>query len=203
MLARDQSMGLLAEYGRGAAWVTHCLAVADSASRLGRALQSRYAIDRRFLWSAALLHDIGRCVTHDPIGHGVEGYNLLMRRGYKEEAFVCASHILFGLDASEAIRFGLPARDFFPRTIEERLVPLVDFMIEGDRITTLDRRFSSLRNRNVKNRFFVDRLGRAQAAARSFMIQISMEIGESVENVIACRGGSSRPARRQLDEKRL
>ena len=53
-------------------------AVADSASRLGRIIKSRYAIDCHYLWSAALHHDIGRYVTHDPIMHGVEGYNLLI-----------------------------------------------------------------------------------------------------------------------------
>lgn len=203
MLSRDESTALLAEFGKGAAWVKHCLAVADSASWLGSALQRRHAVDRDYLWSAALLHDIGRCVTHDPIGHGVEGYNLLMRRGHEEEAFVCASHILFGLDASEAMQFGLPARNFFPRSIEERLIPLVDFLMEGDQPTTLDLRFSSLRRRNRKNRFFMDRVDRAYTTARSLMTRFSEELGESVENVIACREGSSRTAWRQLDEKRL
>lgn len=184
MLSRDASMRLLAEYGKRAAWVKHCIAVADLASRLGYALESRYAIDWHYLCSAALLHDIGRCVTHDPIMHGVEGHNLLMKLGHEEEAFVCASHILFGLDSLEAAQFGLPAHDFIPRTIEERLVPLVDFMIEGDQPTTLDHRFSSLRKRNAENAFFMDRLDRAQKAAISFMTQISEQIGESIEKVL-------------------
>jgi uncharacterized protein (TIGR00295 family) len=185
MLSRDQSIGLLAEYGKGASWVKHCLAVAGSASRLGYVLESRYPIDQHYLWSAALLHDIGRCVTHDPVMHGVEGYNLLLKLGHEEEAFVCASHILFGLEASEAVQFGLPAQDFIPRTIEERLIPLVDLMIEGVQPTTLDRRFSSLRKRYAKNSFLTDRLDRAQQTAKSLMIQLSEEIGESVETVIA------------------
>jgi uncharacterized protein len=184
MLSRDESIGLLAEYGKGAAWVRHCLAVADSAARLGQVIESRYAIDRQHLWSAALLHDIGRYKTHDPIMHGVEGYNLLLKLGHEEEAFVCASHILFGLEASEAVQFGLPARDFIPRTIEQRIVPLVDLMIEGVQPTTLDRRFSSLRKRYVENSFLMDRLARAQQTAMSFMTQISEAIGEPVEKVI-------------------
>jgi uncharacterized protein len=185
MLSRDESIGLLDEYGKGAAWVRHCLTVADSASRLGQVIENRYAIDRQYLWSAALLHDIGRCVTHDPIMHGVEGYNLLMKLGHNREASVCISHILFGLAASEAIQFGLPAHDFIPRTIEERLIPLVDLMTEGDRPTTLDRRFSSLRKRYAENSFIINRLNRAQQTAKSFMNQIREEIGESVEKVIA------------------
>jgi uncharacterized protein len=116
--------------------------------------------------------------------HGVEGHNLLLKLGHEEEAFVCASHILFGLEASEAVQFGLPARDFIPRTIEQRIVPLVDLMVEDVQPTTLDRRFLSLRKRYVENSFLINRLDRAQQIATSFMTQISEAIGESVEKVI-------------------
>ncbi len=184
MLSRDESMCLLAEYGKGATWVKHCLAVAEFASRLGQAIESRYAIDRQYLWSSALLHDIGRYVTHGPIMHGVEGYNLLSKLGHEEEAFVCASHILFGLEASEAVQFGLPAHDFIPRTIEQQIVPLVDLMIEGVQPTTLNLRFSSLRKRYAENRFLMDRLDRAQQTAMSFMIKLGEVIGESIEKVV-------------------
>ena len=82
------------------------------------------------------------------------------------------------------MQFGLPARDFIPHTIEQRIVPLVDLMVEGVQPTTLDRRFSSLRKRYVDNRFLMDRLDRAQQTAMSFMIQISEAIGEPVEKII-------------------
>ena len=184
-LSQGEAMNLMAEYGRGAAWIKHCFAVADTAARVGSVLGVHRAIDHGFLWSAALLHDIGRCVTHDPIRHGIAGYDLLMRLGYEPEAHVCASHILFGLDACEAARFGMPARDFVPRTVEERLVPLVDFLIEFDKPTTLDRRFSSLRRRNADNDFFLSRLDRARERAEIFMSQLDAEIGEPIEDVVA------------------
>jgi uncharacterized protein (TIGR00295 family) len=183
-LSRDEAMGIMAAYGRGAAWTKHCFAVADAAASVGSALRYHRTIDQDFLWSAALLHDIGRCVTHDPIGHGVAGYDLLTRLGYEPEANVCASHILFGLDSCEAIRFGLPARDFVPRTVEERLVTLVDFLIEFDTPTTLDRRFSSLRKRNADDEFFLSRLDRAQERAEAFMLQLNAEIGKPIEDII-------------------
>ena len=82
---------------------------------------------------------------------------------------------------------GLPARDFVPRTIEEKLVPLVDYLIEYDQPTTLDRRFSSLRERNGGNSPFLNGLDRAQKSARLFMTQIEEIIGESVESIVACQ----------------
>lgn len=93
----------------------------------------------------------------------------------------------FGLNAEEAAQLGLPARDFVPRTIEEKLVPLVDYLIEYDKPTTLDRRFSSLRERNNGNSFFLTGLDRAQESARQFMKEIEEEIGESVERIVACQ----------------
>jgi hypothetical protein len=61
MLSRDASMRLLAEYGKRAAWVKHCIAVADLASRLGYALESRYAIDWHYLCSKIYgNHDKGK-----------------------------------------------------------------------------------------------------------------------------------------------
>ena len=184
-LTRQESMQLLAEYGRGAGWTRHCYAVADAAARVGDVLALNRTIDGPFLWSAALLHDIGRYITHDPILHGTEGYKLLSKLNYEKEAYVCASHILFGLNADEASLLGLPVRDFVPRTFEEKLIPLVDYLIEHDQPTTLDRRFSSLRKRNRGNSFFMNRLDRAQASASLFMAQIEEEIGESVEGILA------------------
>jgi uncharacterized protein len=184
MLTRKESITLLAEYGREAHWTKHCFAVADAAAKVGEIVAKKRPIDCSFLWSAALLHDIGRYRTHDPLLHGVEGYKLLSMLNYEKEAYVCASHILFGLNAAEAVHLDLPACDFVPRTIEEKLVPLVDYLIEYDQPTTLDQRFSSLRERNGGNSYFMNRLDRAQESARLFIMQIEEEIGESVERII-------------------
>ena len=120
--------------------------------------------------------------------HGVEGYNLLTRLGHEQEAQVCASHILFGLEAAEAVQFGLPALDILPCKIEEQLVPLVDFMIEYDQPTTLDRRFASLRKRNAGKDFFLGKLDGAHNATESLMTELSKEIGVSIEEVVMLNG---------------
>jgi HD superfamily phosphodiesterase len=185
MLTRKESRGVLAAYGQDAAWTAHCVAVADASARVGGVLAAHRPVDVSFLWSAALLHDIGRYTTHDPLRHGAAGYHLLSELGHAKEAHVCASHILFGLDAAEAAHIGLPAQDFVPSTTEEKLVALVDYLIEYDRPTTLERRFASLRARNRGNTFFVTRLDRAQESARRFMTRIEDNIGESVEEIVA------------------
>ena len=184
MLSQKESMQILAEYGRNSAWTKHCFAVADAAVRVGHIFEKTCAINCSFLWSAALLHDIGRYKTHDPLLHGVEGYRLLSKLGHDQEACVCASHILYGLNAEEAKRLGLPNQDFVPQTIEEKLIPLIDYLIEFDKPTTLINRFSSLRKRNDGNLFFLSRLEQAHKIARVFMAQIEEKIGKSVERIV-------------------
>ncbi len=179
----EKALKILNEYGEGSAWIQHCFAVSNMAEHLSEVLTREFEINIEFLRCASLLHDIGRYVTHDPIMHGVEGYNLLEALNYREEAFVCASHILYGFSRNEATHFGLPAIDFKPKSIEEKLVPLIDFMVEFDQPTTLDRRFASLRERNFKNAFFMKKLKEAEKTAKSFMLQLSEKIGESIEKI--------------------
>lgn len=188
-LTRETALELLEAHGRGGAWVRHCRAVAEHAAVLGRALAGRHPVDHDFLWRAALLHDIGRSVTHDPVGHGVEGHRLLSGLGHGREAALCASHVLFGLEASEAAQFGLPERAHLPEGLEERIVTLVDFLVEHTRPTTLHRRFESLKRRNADNPFFSGRLDRAQDRARTFMRWVEEEIGEPVEALLAGQSG--------------
>ncbi|MDP2181349.1 MAG: HDIG domain-containing protein [Actinomycetota bacterium] len=183
--SREEARALLARHGGDAPWTQHCDAVANAAVAVGALLRDARAVDLDALWSVALLHDIGRYATHDPILHGVEGYNLMMSLGRPDVAFVCASHVLFGIPEDEAELFGLPAQSFEPRSTEEHIVPLVDFLIEGTRPTTLSLRFASLRERNTGNTAFISRLDRAQQRATAFMAEVAEETGLSVEGVVA------------------
>jgi uncharacterized protein len=185
MLTRSNARKILSNYGRKARWTNHCIAVADLADYLAPIIGKRHDIDADFLWSAALLHDIGRHVTHDPVGHGTAGYNLMMELGHPEVAYVCASHVLFGLKSDEAAQFGLPRKNFVPRKMEEMLVALIDYLIEFDKPTTLQARFSSLRERNADNRFFFSRLERAEKAANDFMEVIIHDMGRSLEEIFS------------------
>jgi hypothetical protein len=115
--------------------------------------------------------------------HGIEGYKLLIDLGYVNEAFVCASHVLYGLRSLQATSYGLPEQDFIPRSFEEMLIPLVDFLVEHDRAVSLDRRFQTLRLKNRLNRDFLLRLEGAEEKARTFMDQLNSEFNISMEQL--------------------
>ncbi|MDA8079493.1 MAG: HDIG domain-containing protein [Nitrospiraceae bacterium] len=176
---------LVNQYGRDAAWILHCKAVSLLAERYAAIFSSGYDIDADFVRTAALLHDIGRYKTHDPIMHGVEGYWLLTNLGHHREAFVCASHILCGLEREEAVRHGLPDQDFIPRTFEERLIPVIDSLVEFDRPTTLHARVASIQLRYQGNDGYLQKIEQAAEKAQRFMDHVNREFGISMENVAA------------------
>ncbi len=183
MLTFKEALEILDQYGKGSEWTRHCHAVANLATVISFAFEGKTELDTEFLRSAALLHDVGRYVTHDPILHGVEGYKLLTELNHHKEAFVCASHILYGLNSREAIQYGLPEKDFIPISFEEKLIPLIDFMIEFDKPTTLSNRFNSLRQRNIGNDYFLNKLDEAEKTATSFLLEVKEKFDISLEDV--------------------
>jgi uncharacterized protein (TIGR00295 family) len=185
MLSYDDALRLLYQYGNQAAWIRHCIAVSRVAASMAEIIAPKSGIDTNYLTVGALLHDIGRYKTHDPILHGVEGYRLLVGLGHRREAFICASHVLCGMPAAEAVLHGLPDQDFIPATLEQRLVPLIDGMVEFDRPTTLERRFTSISARYQGNEGFLRRFERAAEISRTFLGQLNDEFGISLELIAA------------------
>ena len=181
MLSFTDATELLGRYGKNEAWTRHCLAVARVAAKLSCTLRS--IVDGRLLVVGALLHDIGRYRTQDPILHGVEGYRLLSSLGHPREAFICASHVLCGMPAQEAVQYGLPDRDFLPLTLEERLIPLIDGVVEFDQPTTFDQRCRSISRRYQGNPAFLKRFETAAETARCQLRKLQDEYGISLEQV--------------------
>ena len=184
-LTYDEALKLLRHHGDGSVWIGHCIAVSRLAARYADIFSVKYDLDKGFLKTAALLHDIGRYKTHDPILHGLEGYRLLTRLGHHGEAFVCASHILCGLEKDEAVQYGFPEQDFMPKTLEERLIPVCDCLVEIDRPTTLAKRLISIKQRYQWSDHFLLRIEKAAERVRSFIEDADRELGISMEKIAA------------------
>jgi uncharacterized protein len=184
MLSYEEAYQLLTRYGAQEPWVRHCVAVSRVARGVADRLERR-GIDSRLLVVGALLHDIGRYKTQDAVLHGVEGYRLLTDLGHHQEAFICASHVLCGMPRQEAVRYGLPDQDFRPQTLEERLVPLIDGVVELDRPTTMEERFASISRRYSNNPAFLSRFEQAADVARASLRSFQADFGVSLEQVAA------------------
>lgn len=115
----------------------HSLLNLKFGDRIARVIIQRgIPVDRRFLRVACMIHDIGRMVTGgkasvelmDAIHHAFIGYRLVKRKGYGEKlARVCIVHMGgTGLDVRVCKQYKFTARDFFPTTIEEKILAYVD-----------------------------------------------------------------------------
>ena len=92
-----------------------------------------------------LLHDIGRSETH-AMDHAVVGSKIARFLDLSESIVrIIERHIGSGIPPEEAVRLGLPNRDFTPMTLEEKIVSYADKLIDRNRKIEFDealRRFS-------------------------------------------------------------
>jgi uncharacterized protein len=122
------TLALLRRHGRQVA--QKALAVADRLAHLNP--------DRRFLFEAAMLHDIGIFQTDAPalgchgqapyVCHGVLGRRLLADIDLPRHGLVCERHVGTGLSIEEirGRHLPLPVRDMRPVSLEEEIICYAD-----------------------------------------------------------------------------
>lgn len=135
-MKREDVLRVLEEAGCSKKVVHHVLAVEEVSLDLARRMRDNgHQINLGLVSTGALLHDIGRSLTHG-IDHGVVGGRILRQLGLGKFADFAELHIGSGIPAGEAKALGLPPRDFIPRTIEEKVVAYADKLVAGgERIT--------------------------------------------------------------------
>ncbi|MBO4905931.1 MAG: HDIG domain-containing protein [Bacteroidaceae bacterium] len=117
--------------------LTHSRSVAEMSLDVAQR-HKELAVDREFLYEAAMLHDIGVFLTDAPgiccygtepyIRHGLLGGELLRSEGLPRHARVAERHTGTGLTVETIMRQSLPLPpcDFSPETIEEQIVCYAD-----------------------------------------------------------------------------
>ena len=122
----EECIELLKKSGCSEEVIRHCQTVRDVAVRIAEKANA----DVKLVEASALLHDIGRSKTHG-IRHAVEGGKIVRNLGLSEEIInIVERHIGAGLPAEEAKKLGLPANDFLPITLEEKIVCHADNLVE-------------------------------------------------------------------------
>lgn len=116
--------------------LAHSECVARKALKIAE--EKKLDINRDFVYSAAMLHDIGIFRTKAPsiycngdlpyICHGTEGAKILRTYNLHEHARVCERHTGSGLTANDIVRQNLPLphSDFLPETLAEKLICYAD-----------------------------------------------------------------------------
>jgi len=130
MISRQEALHLLKEEGTPQVVITHCEAVCSKALELAEKLNQG---KRDLIEIGSLLHDIGRSKTHG-ISHGVAGSKIIRDHDLPEElALIVERHIGAGILKDDAVKLGLPEKDYVPETIEEKIVCYADKLIMDDR----------------------------------------------------------------------
>jgi len=118
---------LLKEEGCSNWVIEHSLAVCNKAKEISK----NFDVDQKLIEEAALLHDIGRSKTDD-IDHGIVGAKLVIKKGFSNEVgCIIEKHVGSGISKEEAVKLGLPEKNYIPSTIEEKIVSHADNLIHG------------------------------------------------------------------------
>lgn len=123
--SRQECLRYLKEYKTPDHVIRHCQAVADTAVKIGRALnQQGYHLDLGLIEAAGLIHDIARVEEK----HWERGYQLAKERGYDQEADIIKVHMHYSpFSAAENVN-------------ETDLVCLADRVVKEDTYVGLDKR---------------------------------------------------------------
>lgn len=137
---RAEAIELLRRAGCPQNVIDHCINVASLAVEIAEACKRNGVdVDLRLVEVGAMLHDIGRSRTHG-VEHGVVGARLLEEFGQPEEVVrIVGRHVGAGITLEEAVRLGLPPKDYTPQTVEEKIVCYADKLIEGDKMVRLEK----------------------------------------------------------------
>ncbi len=190
MSPQDARLLLDAHAPEGEPWPWHCRQVARVAVRLGEALQQAGApVDLAELEVQALLHDIGRSLTHGPF-HGWSGFVLLRSLGRSEAGRGCLTHWLKGR-APEELRQSTHFRDSFIErvyaaidppgwTLADSVLSVADSSVRHSTVVGFEERYRDLYQRYGQSAW----LERACELTSEHAGEIAGLLGRPVEDVL-------------------
>jgi len=137
---RREALNLLVKAGCSPKVIEHCKRVSAFAVKIAKACQKRRLnVDIKLVEISALLHDIGRSKTHS-VDHALEGGKIAQAFNLpKSVVFIIERHVGGGISKEEAKKLGWPARDYLPKTLEEKIVCYADKRVEGIRIVPMEK----------------------------------------------------------------
>lgn len=150
MTNRIEALMLLEESGCAPNVIEHCKEVASLSIEIAVKIKATgHEVSFELVETGALLHDLGRCRTHG-ITHAMEGFKLAKSIGLEPYiSEIIKRHIGAGISKEEARQLGLPEDDYFPRSLEEKIVSHADNLVKGTKRITIDERIALMRKKEV------------------------------------------------------
>jgi len=154
----EQCLALLNKYNTPKNVIEHCILVRRIAEEFCDKIPD---LNRNLVVAGALLHDIGRSITHS-IRHAVEGAKLLEKENVDQRVInIVKKHIGTGISLEESKKLGLPPDDYIPHTPEEIVVSYADNLACGSEKCTFE----------VTLRHFIKKFGESSTVVSGFIKQ--------------------------------
>ena len=144
---RDECLRMLRDAGCEENVIEHCQLVEIVALGFARAINERQRdlIDEGLVSAGALLHDLGRCKTHE-LEHVVWSVQLAQEANVDPAVVeIIRCHVGGGLTPYDAEQLGLPAWNMMPDTWEEKVVNHADSLVGDMGRRTLKRTLQHIR----------------------------------------------------------
>ncbi|MCW4008645.1 MAG: HDIG domain-containing protein [Candidatus Bathyarchaeota archaeon] len=143
---REQALQILREYNCSAEVIAHCEAVSKLALKTASTLKNKgFNIDMALVEVGALLHDLGRSVTHT-VHHAVIGATLAKKANLPNAVIsIIKRHVGGGITADEAEALGWPKDVYVPVSLEEKIIAYADKLIEKADVAPIDVTIEKLR----------------------------------------------------------
>jgi len=137
---RREALNLLEKAGCSPNVVEHCKRVSALAVKIALACQRKQPnVNVTLVEISALLHDIGRSKTHS-VDHALEGGKIARSFNLPDSVvLIIERHAGGGIPKEEAKKLGWPARDYLPKTLEEKIVCYADKRVEGVRTVPIEK----------------------------------------------------------------
>lgn len=143
---REKCLQILRNTGCSEGVIKHCQVVTDIALAIAQKIPQA---NSELVKAGALLHDLGRSKTHG-IAHAVEGAKLASELDLPEELIlIIERHIVAGIPQDTAVELGLPAKDYMPQTLEEKIVAHADNLVEQHKRVKVARAVEILKDQGL------------------------------------------------------
>ncbi len=128
--SKKECLNILVKYDTPPNVIEHCKKVAEIALKISSDINN---INKNIIMAGALLHDIGRSLTHS-ISHGLKGAQILEKEKIDRRVInVVKNHIGTGITESEAKKLNLPIQNYTPKNLEEIIVSFADKLTSGEK----------------------------------------------------------------------
>jgi uncharacterized protein len=117
--------------------INHAILTTQTALKIAHQIKNRNTfVNCELILAGAMLHDLGRSKSHR-LDHGIIGAKILLQKGFPVELSKFAeNHIFGGISNQDAVELGLPARDYLPLTLEEKIVTYSDNISKNNGLLT-------------------------------------------------------------------